>query len=74
VKYIVKETKVKPSNGIKMYNVFHASQPERSLAQVWVDGGCKPRCTECSGPLVAMSASCVHARAVRRALLQENET
>ena len=34
--------------------------------QVWISWSGKPRCTECSGALVAMSASCKHARAVAR--------
>lgn len=34
-------------------------------AQVWYTDGVA-RCVECSGPLVAMSRSCKHARAVKR--------
>jgi predicted nucleic acid-binding Zn finger protein len=34
---------------------------------VWRQANGVCRCTECSGPLVAMSASCEHARAVKRA-------
>ena len=32
----------------------------------WHDDGAYGNCTECSGPLTAMSASCAHVKAVRR--------
>ena len=39
-----------------------------TAAVVWVTKGDKPRCIDCQGVTVAMSASCKHAQAVKRAL------
>jgi hypothetical protein len=46
--------------------VYSVSRNGEQLCNVWrtPDGIC--RCTQCSGPLTAMSASCAHAKAVRR--------
>lgn len=44
---------------------FRVSENGKEIAQVWYSNG-KARCVECSGALVAMSASCRHARAVAR--------
>jgi hypothetical protein len=41
--------------------------PDHECVSVWVDNG-QSRCTECSTGNTAMSASCRHARTVKRAI------
>ena len=57
------------SDGITEYHVgIYLNQPDYEQVGVWVGGDGMPRCVECQGRLVAMSASCVHAKAVKRFL------
>lgn len=48
-------------------NWFHAP------AVWWTQEAMRANCVECSGPLVAMSTSCAHARAVKRFALKSNQ-
>lgn len=65
-RYTVKDQGIR--YGIRGFIVSVDGQPEWEQAGVWVGRGDKPRCASCSGLLVAMSASCPHARAVVRFL------
>jgi hypothetical protein len=58
---------------IRQFAVTEGDQREWEAVGVWVSkGNPKPRCCECSGPLVAMSASCPHAKAVKRWLQKQD--
>lgn len=60
-------------DGIRDFVVRENGQPEWEWAGVWVGKDDTPRCASCSGPLVAMSASCPHAKAVQRYLRKERK-
>lgn len=53
-----------------VYHVTRKDAPSYAWTHVWVhahaDGTVIARCTDCSGKLVAMKASCPHTAAVRR--------
>lgn len=68
-RYTVKD-KGTQSN-LRIFSVEIEGEPEWEWPDVWVNPIDKPRCTSCSGLLVAMSASCEHARAVARFLKRE---
>lgn len=55
-------------DGIRTFSVGFPDQPDYERVGVWVGKGDVPRCTQCSGLLAAMMASCKHAQAVKRYL------
>ena len=60
-------------SAVKDYYVWRGTVPVYCAFIVSVSSGDGiPRCNKCSGPLVAMSASCRHARAVKRSLKAES--
>lgn len=66
MRYEIEE--VSDRDGIREYRVGVPGQPDYERVGVWVGRSGSPRCCECSGLLVAMSASCKHALAVKRFL------
>lgn len=61
-------------DGIVQYLVDRSgriARPARECVRVWVGTDGKARCVSCQGKLVAMSASCKHAKAVTRFLKRE---
>lgn len=58
-------------DGIRDFVVGEDGQPEWERVGVWVGKDNTPRCASCSRLLVAMSASCPHAKAVKRFLSNE---
>lgn len=65
--------KVRDTDGIAEYAVTKDTRPLWECPRVWVGQDRVPRCTNCSGPLAAMSASCAHAKAVKRFIAAEGE-
>lgn len=71
MRYIVEF--VERDGQIDVYEVTDTTRPQYDHApdaghwatDVWLSDG-KARCVACRGPLVAMSASCAHAKAVMR--------
>lgn len=55
-------------DGIREFLVGYPEQRDFERVGVWVGVEGIPRCVDCQGRLVAMSASCKHARAVKRYL------
>lgn len=51
---------------------FRVLENGKEIAQVWYSNGIA-RCVACSGALVAMSASCRHARAVTRYVKKQEQ-
>jgi hypothetical protein len=69
MRYEIKE--YSDRDGIREYHVGTPGQSEYERVGVWVGRDGTPRCTQCYGLLVAMSASCKHAQAVKRLLSKE---
>jgi hypothetical protein len=66
VKYVISEIKEEKFGDTRVFNVYDhkAEWPKDNVAVWWSHG--VARCTACSSPLRGMSASCKHARAVKR--------
>lgn len=54
----------------EIVRTFSVKENGEEIAQVWYSND-KARCVACSGPLVAMSSSCRHAKAVMRYIKKE---
>lgn len=65
-KYVITETQ-QLDNRTRVFTVLPAGRQPHEAIDVWWDGR-HGNCTNCSGPLSAMSASCKHVSAVKRHL------
>lgn len=73
MRYDIQEKAAMPS-GTRVFHVI----PTRAVSgpgapiEVWYSS--RPNCTQCSGPLTAMSSSCAHSAAVRRHIKKQSST
>ncbi len=77
MKYVVTYKPDENFGEVNVYTVLPAGQEPHHARRVWVNASMKregqltARCVSCHGVLTAMSASCEHARAVKRHLQKE---
>jgi transposase len=65
MKIEVTETELIDNHGTRTFRVKDAGDEEWKAVEVWLTG-MRPACTQCSGPLSAMLATCRHSKAVIR--------